>query len=287
VSPDLDGDRPVSHPRSFTRLPLIIVLVATLVVTTFFVATRTRNGEVTTTTQPAPQYSLGVPNVNEPSGYGPLGAQAIHGFVQSYVQDFVGSVVPTGWDVFTGVPGGDPGGHFGAAHVSVGHGVLTLTTFKDPAYGGGWVTGGVCSCGFPQVYGAYFVRSRVTGSGPNEAQLLWPENDSWPPEIDFNESPSLKLTSATVHWSSHNHIQQWFLHANLSQWHTWGVIWTRREIVLTLDGHVWGRTTNAEEIPRVPMRLDLEQRTKCSQNVECPTRPTSMIVDWVEEYRPA
>ncbi len=287
MSPVPNGPSHHSRARHLARIPLVIVLLTALVVTSYFVATRPRSRTVTTTTQPAAQYSMGVPNATEPSGYGPLRALALPGYARSYVEDFVGSAVPTGWDVFTGVPGGDPGGHFGAAHVSVAHGVLTLTTFKDPAFKGAWVTGGVCSCGYPQLYGAFFVRSRVTGAGPNEAQLLWPESNTWPPEIDFNESPSLKLTSATVHWSSQNRIQQWFLHVNLLAWHTWGVIWTPTKIILTLDGHIWGETLDSYKIPRVPMRLDLEQRTKCSQNVECPTRPTSMVVDWVEEFRPA
>ncbi len=79
-------------------------------------------------------------------------------------------------------------------------GELLLSTYRDKHYQNRWVTGGLCQCGLPHVYGAYFVRSRSTGVGPNEVELLWPENNQWPPEIDFNETPSAHQSSATVHW---------------------------------------------------------------------------------------
>ena len=70
------------------------------------------------------------------------------------------------------------------------------------------------------------------------------------------------------------------------KWHTWGVVWTPREIEYVLDGHVWGVITKRQQIPTVPMRLDLEQRTECSVHAQCPKVPVQMQVDWVAEYRP-
>lgn len=265
----------------------VVIVFSVVGVVTFELTWSGRNQSGLSGTSLRQLYAVGLRDSSEPSGYAPLGANSVPGFIRTYVQDFGGTSIPQGWDVFTGIPGGDPGAHFGAAHVVVDHGVLTLSTFRDSHFGGNWVTGGICSCGIPRLYGAFFVRSRVTGPGPNEAELLWPESDIWPPEIDFNESPSVASTSATIHWSVLNRFQQWFLHVNLTKWHTWGVIWTPTKVLLTLDGRQWGETTAIYKIPNVPMRLDLEQRTKCSQNVECPTQPTSLVVDWVEEFRPA
>jgi beta-glucanase (GH16 family) len=70
----------------------------------------------------------------------------------------------------------------------------------------------------------------------------------------------------------------------MTQWHTWGVIWTPTTITYVVDGTVWGRVTNAAESPSVPMNLDFEQLTHCSAGRQCPTRPVSMMIDWVAEY---
>jgi hypothetical protein len=71
----------------------------------------------------------------------------------------------------------------------------------------------------------------------------------------------------------------------MTQWHTWGVIWTPTAITLTVDGQIWGVINLAWEIPNVPMNLDLEQRAVCSENRQCPTKPVSMLVNWVVEYQ--
>lgn len=209
------------------------------------------------------------------------------GYHESYATDFLGTSIPSGWYPFTGTPGGDPGGQFAASHIVVGGGLMSVNTWKDPAFGNEWVTGGICNCGNPQTYGAYFVRSRVTGAGPTAVQLLWPLDNSWPPEIDFNETAGdASTTSATVHWGAANHIDQRKLSINMTSWHTWGVIWSPTSITYTVDGRVWGTVSTASEIPNVPMTLDLQQQTWCSSGWACPTTPQSMQVDWVAQYTP-
>jgi beta-glucanase (GH16 family) len=207
-------------------------------------------------------------------------------YSQTYVTDFSGSSLPSGWSVFTGQPGGDPGAQWGAAHVGVAGGLLSLNTYQDPSYGNEWVTGGVCQCGQAQTDGAYFVRSRVTGAGPTNVELLWPSDGSWPPEIDFNETGGqTQGTSATVHWGASNSQDQRTTNSvDMTLWHTWGVIWTATTITYTLDGAVWGTITNSSEIPTIAMTLDLTQQTWCSSGFACPTAPQSMQIDWVAEY---
>jgi beta-glucanase (GH16 family) len=215
----------------------------------------------------------------------PPTAGALAGYSQSYVTDFAGSSLPAGWNVYTGTPGGDPGGQFGAAHVVVSGGLLSLNTWQDPAYGNSWVTGGLCQCGRAQTYGAYFVRARLTGAGPTGVMLLWPSASVWPPEIDFSETGgSVTSTSATVHYGASNSQIQRNLTINMTAWHTWGVIWTPTVVTYTVDGNVWGSVTTTSAIPNQGMTLDLQQQTWCSSGWACPSAPQSMQVDWVSEY---
>lgn len=231
------------------------------------------------------RFPVGTPNLDEPSGEGPPSRSALVGYRLAYVTDFDGTTVPRGWDVFTGIPTGDPGGHFGAAHTVVSGGMLELLTYRDPAFKDGWVTGGVCQCGTAREYGAYFVRSRVTGQGPNEAELLWPANGTWPPEVDFNETGgSIDSTTTSVHFGTDNTIVRSAVHINMTKWHTWGVIWTPTELVYTVDGRIWGTFKEPEDIPHERMTLDLEQRTICSEDRQCPRAPVDMDVDWIAEY---
>jgi hypothetical protein len=232
-------------------------------------------------------YPVGTSDKSEPSGKAPPGPNALKGYTLRYVTDFTGTAIPSGWDVFDGTPGGDPDGQFGGAHVVVSGGLLRLNTFKDPAYKNKWVTGGICQCGLPSKYGAYFVRSRITGAGPNEVELLWPATNSWPPEIDFNETGgSDSATSSTVHYGTTNLLDQRQLSINLTQWHTWGVIWTPSKINYIVNGQVWGSISVRTEIPTVPMTLDMEQRDLCQIDMQCPTKPVSMLINWVAEYQP-
>ncbi|NNN00664.1 MAG: glycoside hydrolase family 16 protein [Acidimicrobiaceae bacterium] len=232
-------------------------------------------------------FPVGTSSKSSPSGLAPPPINAMTGFHLTYVNNFNGTKLPVGWDVFTGIPGGAPGGQFGSAHVQVGGGLLRLNTWRDPRYQNRWVTGGLCQCGLTRIYGAYFVRSRVTGGGANEVQLLWPANNTWPPEIDFNENGgNLNATSSTVHWGSRNFAVRRVLAIDMTKWHTWGVVWTHSKIDFVVDGHVWTSITQPAAITRIPMRLDLEQRTICSEHRQCPTTPVSMLVDWIAEYAP-
>jgi hypothetical protein len=72
----------------------------------------------------------------------------------------------------------------------------------------------------------------------------------------------------------------------MMQWHTFGVVWTRTSIVYVVDGSAWASILTPSHIPRVRMRLDLEQRTMCALGRDCPVRPVSMLVDWIAEYIP-
>jgi hypothetical protein len=230
-------------------------------------------------------YPIGTPESSEPSGMAPPSAQALVGYTLRYDNDFIGTTVPPGWNIFTGIPGGDPGGHFGISHVEVSNGVLQLNTFRDPKWKNRWVTGGICQCGVAQRYGAYFVRSRVTGAGPTAVELLWPKTNIWPPEIDFNETGGTAAsTTSSIHFGATNHIVGSKVTIDMTKWHTWGVIWTPNDVLYTVDGRLWGEVSVAADIANVPMTLDFEQRQECQEHRQCPTVPESMLIDWVAEY---
>jgi beta-glucanase (GH16 family) len=197
--------------------------------------------------------------------------------------------MPANWILYKGEPGGDPGANFDPAHVTVSGGLLRINTFEDANYNNQWVTGGTSFSGTPgQTYGAYFVRSRLTGPGPTGVELLWPDGSEWPPEIDFNETlGSATATTATVHYSSANSQVARNLNIDMTQWHTFGVIWTANSITYTVDGNVWGTVTQANAIPNVPMHLSLQSQTWCASGWACPTVSQSMLVDWVAIYKPS
>jgi len=222
----------------------------------------------------------------EPSGEAPMAANALPGYTQTYVNDFTGTSLPPGWDVFSGIASGDTGSQFGSAHVTVSNGLLSLNTWQDPAYGNEWVTGGLCQCETAMTYGAFFVRSRVTGPGPTIVELLWPLA-GWPPEIDFNETDGTTGgTTATNIWALNGGQNQVHLNVDMTQWHTWGVVWTPTSLLYTVDGKVWGRFNVAAEIPHQPLTLHLQQQTWCTSNYACPTVAQSAQVDWIVEYSP-
>ena len=282
--------------RSTHRSPwntVVVTIVAVVVVVSvgfsvvFALSYKNSTANNTPPTSPNPVYPIGTPDANEPSGYAPPAA-TVNGYSSSYVADFNGSTLPAGWNVYFGHPGGDPGAQFGLRHVVVEHGMLELNTWKDPQYQNRCVTGGLCQCGLDRTYGAYYVRSRVTGPGPNEVQLLWPSDNSWPPEIDFNETGGkIDSTSSTIHWSPIDQIEQRHLVIDMTKWHTWGVVWTSTSVTYVVDGNVWGKISNAEEVTHRAMNLDLQQVAMCNLGRLCPSHPVSMLVDWVAEYQAA
>ena len=243
-----------------------------------------------TTTAPAPSpnlaYPIGVVDSSEPSGYAPPPANALAGFTQSYVTDFPGTTLPSAWGSYEGSIGGDPGAQYDQKHVTVGGGMLQFNTYQDPAFNNAWITGGACDCNLAaQTHGAWFVRSRLTGPGATEVELLVPDANVWPPELDFNESyGDTTDTSATTHYGAGDATIERTVNIDLNRWHTWGLIWTPTSLTYTVDGNVWGTVDTAAAVPTIPMHLSLQQQTWCASNWACPTANSSLNVDWVAQY---
>jgi hypothetical protein len=234
-----------------------------------------------------PLYPVGVFDENEPSGYAPPASFQLPGYTQVYSNDFTSPLDFSMWGLFSGVPGGDPSGLFEPTHVWTYGGLLKISTSRDPLQQNHWASGGLCLCGLHLTYGAYFVRSRETSAGPDDVELLWPADNSWPPELDFAETGiSPKSSSWTDHYTSPSLRTQVTKKINVTHWHTWGVVWTPSAITFVVDGKAWGEVTAAAQIPTVPMTLDLQAQTWCGLKPECPKHRSTMLIDWVEVFTP-
>ena len=208
------------------------------------------------------ELSIGTFDLSEPSAYAPPGPHQLAGYTEAYVDDFTGPRNLSGrWGRFSGTPKGDPAGRFVPDHVWSRDGELRIGTWRDPADHDRWATGGVCLCGVHPTYGAFFVRSRQTTAGPDVAELLWPANNAWPPELDFNETgTSPDASTWTDHYTSPSTEVQATTQIDVEHWHTWGVVWTPTSVTFVVDGRAWGEVTSPAQIPDVAMTLDLQQR---------------------------
>lgn len=216
------------------------------------------------------------------------------GWRQVLADDFA-RLDTTRWGLYSGQPGGDPGGWWAPSHVVVRDGRLHLSTYRDPAFDNRWVSGGLSSArALKQAYGKYDVRFRVDrGKGVAAVALLWPADERWPPEIDFAENSGStadrSTMTATLHHSADNQRVFRRAKADFTRWHTMGVEWTPGKLVYTLDGRRWA-TVRSAKVPRTPMVLDLQaQAGTCGvQHAPCPDATTPSRVDfevaWVVAY---
>jgi beta-glucanase (GH16 family) len=219
------------------------------------------------------------------------------GWRQVFADDFTGRHLNMSkWRLYWGHPGGDPAGWWEPSHVRVAHGMLIVGAARDPARGERWATGGVSSSpGLVQTYGKYLVRFRMdAGIGVTHAVLLFPADNSWPPEIDFSEDSGRGRDSAlaTLHYGASDHHLAGKVAVNLTRWHTLGVEWLPGSLAFTLDGRDWFHLAGAD-VPSIPMAMDIQTQTwPCSGTwARCPdvTTPAhvNLDVDWVVAYAPA
>jgi beta-glucanase (GH16 family) len=224
-----------------------------------------------------------------------------HHWRRVFTEDFRRGLRPARWGRYSGQPAGDPGGWWAPSHAVVRHGILELRTYRDPRFGGRWVSGGVSSApALRQRYGRYRVRFRADpGRGVAVVLLLMASANHWPPEIDFAENGGMdtgrRTMAATLHYGvePHDHQTQRIVHGDFAQWHTMGITWTPRRLVYTLDGRGWA-TVRGAKVPHERMELDLQaQAGTCGDRwAPCPGASTPAHVTLridrvtVDAYRP-
>jgi Ca2+-binding RTX toxin-like protein len=154
------------------------------------------------------------------------------------------------------------------AQNTVGNGELTIG--MDKQSNGIWTVGGLSTMpyegapaghGHSFTYGRVEIRSKtsveVEGAGP--CFLLWPSDNSWPPEVDILETPKGGQGMFTNHWRGPNG-EDWYAseHFNIdhSQWHTYTLDWLPDRLTLYVDGVKIAEIT--ENIPNIPMSVGLQ-----------------------------
>ena len=163
--------------------------------------------------------------------------------------------------------------------------------------GGKWTSAGVSSGdGFAAYQGKWEVKARFENAkGIGFVFLLYPDDGSWPPEVDMAEGRvSDPNVMATLHWDSTNQQRQSFVNVpDMTAWHTYGVIMTANKITYTLDGQPWESYTTAN-VPTKKMWIGFQTGPMaCPSSYECvagnvPNADTPAVsniyIDWVAHY---
>jgi beta-glucanase (GH16 family) len=179
-----------------------------------------------------------------------------------YSTSFTNPLDTTTWARYNGVPVCCKTSRWSPSHLVVQGGVLNLENYRDPAFGGNWVSAGI-SMGrsLNQTYGKWEVRFRMDRAvGVGMCMGLWPAQ-GWPPEIDFAEESARygdrTTMTGTLHYGAANNMVHSKLAGDFSQWHTAAVEWTPGKIVYRMDGKVWD-TVTGPMVPDEPMHLIIQ-----------------------------
>ena len=170
------------------------------------------------------------------------------GWTADWVDNFNVPMDQTKWTAYGWgyqVPGQGAMGRYLQSNTFMSNGVMTLRT----QYANGeWSSAGVSSGDFySAVGGRWEVRAKFPVSkGIGYVFLLYPDDGSWPPEVDIAEGRvNGPQVMSTYHWGSNNNqVQQFFSNPDMSGWHTYGVILGTSTITYTFDGKPWVTFTN-------------------------------------------
>ncbi|WP_317987749.1 family 16 glycosylhydrolase, partial [Rhizobium sp. VS19-DR96] len=141
------------------------------------------------------------------------------------------------------------------------NGVLTIhaetaSAAVKQATGEDYTSGMLSSRGtFSQTYGYFEIRAEMpseTGTWP--AFWLLPANGSWPPELDVFETLGKDTSSAIL--TAHSNADGTHTMAGISSWvgdvsagmHTYGVLWTKTDLVWYIDGEEVFRTATPADM---------------------------------------
>ncbi|MFE4498398.1 family 16 glycosylhydrolase [Rhodococcus sp. NPDC056743] len=225
----------------------------------------------------------------------------LQGWKQIFSDDFDDCDLGSDWGTYSGQPGGNPNSTWDDSMVQVDNGLLNLNSQRTDS---GWITGGVSNYPVTQQYGRWEIRMRADNSDDiSYHMLLWPQNEKWPPEIDFAESVSgtRDEMSAFLHWvddTGSNDKKGVSTGGDFSEWHTVGVEWGPGIVRYLLDGKVWAEAHSETMVPDVPMWLGLQAEagacerredwgmTPCADASEQRPDNVAVQVDWVTVYAP-
>lgn len=143
-----------------------------------------------------------------------------------------------------------------------------------------------------QKYGRWDVRARFSAPadpGLNPVFLLWPQNDaSWPAggEVDFTENydPNRQYTEGWLHYGASNSQSYAGRHAvDMTQWHTYSVVWAPDHISFLIDNFEWFRDSNVSHLPPGVMHLTLQMNSNGANKTA--VKPTWFEVDSARVFK--
>jgi beta-glucanase (GH16 family) len=148
-----------------------------------------------------------------------------------------------GWN--NEAPGDGAMGLWSPANTFTSNGVMTLRT----QYANGvWTSAGVSSGDFYSASGGRweFRAKFPVSKGIQYAFLLYPDDGTWPPEIDIIEGRvNGPQVMGAYHYDSDNKQNLVFFdNPDMSGWHTYGVIVGATTITYTFDGRPWAVVNN-------------------------------------------
>jgi hypothetical protein len=214
-----------------------------------------------------------------------------------FVDDFNRCELGENWSAYDGRPGGAKYGKWHPSMVSIDNGALRLHSRRD---GDDWKIGGVSNWPVTQKYGRWEVRYKVQPNADISYHfLLWPQNEKWPPEIDFAEDVSSQRDgiAAFLHWKDGSTKRKANAHiaGDFTDWRTVGVEWAPGIVRYLLDGKVWAISRSPERAPTTPMWMGLQMGAgACQLREEWNMKPctaveprpleSSVDIDWIAVY---
>jgi beta-glucanase (GH16 family) len=231
----------------------------------------------------APQVTANA-STADPSGQAPT---ADKWWQQKFVDEFNGKSVDThAWSVYNNTDTHNPRGPKYASNAIVHDGMLTLRATK---VNGVWSGSGICGAkATTGTYGMYQVRARFShGYGVKSVALLWPQGNTWPPEVDFMEFDARDgnhaRVSLTNHFRPHDTMTQAFVPGDFTQWHTFGVAWNPYFVRFFMDGHTTAIMRG--HAPTKPMWLGIQTAIGRREKPNATTPSTvDLDVDWVQYF---
>lgn len=209
-----------------------------------------------------------------------------------FFDDFDRSSLGADWSAYTGRPSSDPRTWWDPTMVWLSDGSLVLAGAPSTGHTNLWRTGAVSNWKAAQTYGKWEVRFRAHASQVLSYHfLLWPQAESWPPEIDITEGYSRERTNSQsfLHWIDESGTRQqtsFSVNGNFSEWNTVAVEWTPDVVRFSLNGQAYGEATGLA-VPHAPMFLALQTETRLAGSMQGQSRQTQFVwIDWVRISAP-
>jgi hypothetical protein len=209
--------------------------------------------------------------------------------VRVFYQQFNLPLKPHTWSIYQGRPACCPDSLWAKSHVLARGGLLRIRTYRDPAFGNAWVSGGVSMARIlNQTYGRWVVRFRMRrGTGVGMDVALRPSGSGT--VVDWIEESSdhgalRNLETATLHYgNTRTHVK-----ANFTLWHTMTLSWVPGRITVKINGKIWADYRS--HIPSSPMHLTMQTNTGTNGfsgvNPNSTTPPlVPLQIDYVSVYR--